>query len=178
MALNTADLRAPLGVFAVLGNHDGQSKTALALAGGPVKLLVGQRVDAGPVSIVGADDIMRGSPAIEAMRRAIRRAPPDKPVIVLAHEPIHFTWLEARPVLMIAGHTHGGQIKLPIIGAWAINAFYAAHQRGFFHEGRQRLFVSSGLGTTALPMRIGVPPEIVELTLLPDQPGRKSGTER
>lgn len=160
-------LRAPLGVFAVLGNHDGAGNTAAAFAGGPVRLLVGERADVGPLTIVGANDIDRGSPAVEAMRRAIRTAPPSKPVLVLVHEPIFFTWLEKRPVVMIAGHSHGGQIKLPVLGAWSINAYYAAHVRGVFREGSQRMLVSSGLGTTALPMRIGVPPEIVLLTLVP-----------
>jgi predicted MPP superfamily phosphohydrolase len=162
-----AALRAPLGVFAVLGNHDDPLRTLAGLAGGPVRLLVGQRADAGPVQIVGVDDIARGSPAVEAMRHAIRDAPKDKPLIVIVHRPTYVEWLQQRPVLMIAGHTHGGQIKLPIIGAWAIDSFYATHQRGVFQEGRHRLLVSSGLGTTNLPVRIGVPPEIVELTLVP-----------
>ncbi|KAB7644361.1 metallophosphoesterase [Polymorphobacter fuscus] len=187
------DLAAPLGVYAALGNHDDRAKTAPALVAGPVRLLVGTRADAGPVTIVGADDVMRGSPAVEDMRRAIRRAPRDKPVLVIVHEPTYFQWLQTRPVLMLAGHTHGGQIKLPILGAWSINAYYAAHQRGLFRAGAQTMIVSSGLGTTNVPVRIGVPPEIVELTLVPggqplasggsppmpaDQPGRKSGTDR
>ena len=160
-------LRAPLGVFASLGNHDDLARTAAALAGSAVQLLVGTGVDAGPLHIVGADEIDRGSPAVEAMRRAIRTAPPGKPVVVIAHQPTFFTWLQARPVVMFTGHTHGGQIKLPIIGAFAINAYYAAHQRGVFRRGVHRMVVSSGLGTTGLPIRICVPPEIVEVTLLP-----------
>lgn len=183
-------LQAPLGVFAVLGNHDDPAKTTTALAGSPVRLLVGARADAGPLQIVGVDDITRGSPAVERMRSVVRAAPLDKPMLVVVHRPSWIQWLPERPsVLMIGGHTHGGQLKLPIIGAWAINEFYATHQRGIFIEGPHRLMVSSGLGTTNLPMRIGVPPEIVELTLvpapagnasrtLPDQPGRNSGTDK
>lgn len=172
-------LHAPLGVFAVLGNHDDARKTRAGFACGPVRLLVGERVDAGPVQIVGVDDIARGSPAVEAMRSAITKAPPSKPLLVVVHRPSFVEWLPKRPVLMIAGHTHGGQLKLPIIGAWAINSFYATHQRGVFQYGRQRLLVSSGLGTTNLPMRIGVPPEIVEITLVPvGLQGRNSGTDR
>jgi predicted MPP superfamily phosphohydrolase len=183
-------LQAPLGVFAVLGNHDDPAKTAMALAGSPVRLLVGDRTDVGPLQIVGVDDIARGSPALERMRAVIRSAPPEKPMLVVVHRP---TWIQSLPprpaVLMIGGHTHGGQLKLPIIGAWAIDEFYATHQRGIFNEGPHRMMVSSGLGTTNLPMRIGVPPEIVELMLvpaaarnasidLPAQPGRNSGTDR
>jgi predicted MPP superfamily phosphohydrolase len=165
-------LQAPLGVFAVLGNHDDPAKTAKVLAGSPVRLLVGMRAEAGPLQIVGADDIARGSPAVEQMRATIRAAPRDKPMIVAAHRPSMIQWLPPRPsVLMVAGHTHGGQFKLPIIGAWAIDEFYATHQRGIFSEGPHRMLVSSGLGTTNLPLRIGVPPEIVELTLVPATAG-------
>jgi uncharacterized protein len=161
-------LRAPLGVFAALGNHDDPSKTAKALAGSPVTLLVGARAEAGPLQIVGVDDIARGSPAVERMRAVIRAAPLDKPMLVVVHRPTWIQWLPLRPaVLMVAGHTHGGQFKLPIIGAWAIDKFYASHQRGIFNEGPHRMMVSSGLGTTNLPFRIGVLPEIVELTLVP-----------
>ncbi len=166
-----AALRAPLGVFAVLGNHDDARKTKLGFARGPVRLLVSERADAGPVQIVGVDDIERGSPAVEAMRALIRKAPVGKPLLVIAHRPSFFEWLQKRPVLMIAGHTHGGQFKLPIIGAFSTSEFYATHQRGIFQQGRQRMLVSSGLGTTNLPMRIGVPPEIVELTLVPTPAG-------
>lgn len=173
-----AALRAPLGVFAVAGNHDDRRRTRAGLAGGPVRLLVSEWVDAGPVVLVGADDISRGSPAVEALRRAIRGAPRGKPLVVVVHDPVAVGWLQGPPALMIAGHTHGGQFSLPGLGALSFGAFYAAHQRGVFQEGRHRLLVSSGLGTTGVPMRIGVPPEIVELTLLPDQVGRNSGTER
>lgn len=168
-------LRAPLGVFAVLGNHDDPAKTAMALAGSRVRLLVGARAEAGPLQLVGVDDIARGSPAVEQMRAVIRAAPLDKPMLVVVHRPTWIQWLPPRPaVLMIGGHTHGGQFKLPIIGAWAIDEFYAKHQRGIFTEGPHRMMVSSGLGTTNLPFRIGVPPEIVELTLVPAVAGNAS----
>lgn len=175
-------LRARLGVFAVLGNHDNPAATVAALAGGNVQLLVGRRVDAGPIQIVGADDIMRGSPAVEAMRRAIAKADPERPVLVIAHEPVFFMWLRQKiPVVMLAGHTHGGQIHLPIIGSWQADPYYSAHRRGAFREGAHRMIVTSGLGTSLLPIRIGVPPEIVEVLLDPaaaQLPGRKSGTDR
>jgi uncharacterized protein len=174
-----AGLRAPLGVFAVLGNHDGKAvQVRAALAGTGVRLLVGEGVDAGPVQLVGADDMMRGSPAVEAMRRAIRSAPPGKPVVVLAHEPDFFQWLQARPVLMIAGHTHGGQIVLPFIGGLSVSPYLDKKLRGLFRENGQMMLVSSGLGTSILPMRIGVPPEIVEINLVPYSAGRNSGTDR
>jgi uncharacterized protein len=173
-------LQAPLGVYAVNGNHDNPGSTSKALRSGPVRLLVGEAADVGPVTIVGADSIQRGTIAVEAMRKAIHKAPKDKPVLVIVHEPIFFTWLyPRRPVLMIAGHTHGGQVVLPLFGPIMLPTdFYRSHRRGVFREGIHTLLVSSGLGTTAIPVRIGVPPEIVELTLVPVQPGRNSGTDR
>ena len=184
-------LKTRLGSFAVLGNHDNPGPTANAFAQGPVRLLIGERIDIGPLQIVGADSIQRGSPAVEAMRHAIDKARRGKPLLVVVHEPVFFTWLyPARPVLMIAGHTHGGQVNLPLLGAIMLPTdFYRSHRRGVFHEGVHTLLVSSGLGTTNLPIRIGVPPEIVELMLvpaaagntpmaLPAQPGRNSGTDK
>ena len=168
-------LRAPLGVYANLGNHDDPAQTAAALQGSAVRLLVGASADSGPVTVIGADDIDRGSTAVEAMRRAIRRAPPDKPVIVIAHQPTFFLWLPARPVLLLAGHTHGGQVMLPLVGAWALDDYYTAHRRGLFRSGARQMIVSSGIGTTALPIRIGVAPEIALITLYP---GKNSGTDR
>lgn len=173
-------LRAPLGVYAVLGNHDDRYNTAAALSQGPVRLLVGERVDVGPLLIVGADDLTGGSPAVEAMRSAIRKAPPNRAIIVIAHEPNFFPFLEKRPVVMIVGHTHGGQIRLPFIGIHIPDPYSAAHPRGIYRVGQQTMLVSSGLGTSIVPLRIGVPPEIVEITLLPApfQPGKNSGTDK
>lgn len=173
-------LQAPLGVYAVNGNHDNPGPTIKALLNGPVRLLVGEPVDVGPLVIVGVDSIQRGTMAVEAMRHAIRKAPKHKPVLVIVHEPVFFTWLTpARPVLMIAGHTHGGQVDLPLFGPIMLpTEFYRSHRRGVFREGVHTLLVSSGLGTTNLPIRIGVPPEIVELTLVPAQPGKNSGTDK
>nr|WP_310523517.1 metallophosphoesterase [Polymorphobacter sp.] len=161
-----AGLKAPLGVFAVLGNHDGSpAQTRAALAGTGVRLLAGERIDVGPVQIVGADDLLRGNASVEGMRRAIRTAPAGKPVLVLAHEPDFFQWLQARRVLMIAGHTHGGQISLPFLGGLSVSPYLDKRLRGLFQENGQVMVVSSGLGTSILPMRIGVPPEIVEIII-------------
>lgn len=173
-----AALRAPMGIFAVPGNHDDAVKTRAALAGTGVRLLVGERVELAALSLIGAGSMIGGSPAVEAMRRAVRRAPATKPSLVIVHEPSFFHFLPPRSTMMIAGHTHGGQVRLPFIGSWSPDRYAALYPRGVFRRGHQTLLVSSGLGTSILPIRIGVPPEIVELTLLPDQVGRNSGTDR
>jgi predicted MPP superfamily phosphohydrolase len=162
-----ARLQAPMGVLAVLGNNDDRAPTSAGMASAGVRLLVGDRVDLPLLSVVGAASMTGGSPAVEAMRRAVRRSPAGKPLLVIVHEPSFFRFLPPRPAIMIAGHTHGGQVRLPIIGSWSPDPYIAHYPRGVFERGAHRLVVSSGLGTSILPIRIGVPPEIVELTLVP-----------
>lgn len=162
-----AALRAPLGVFAVLGNHDQPFWTKRVLARDSVQLLVGASVDIGPIVLVGGESLSMPPDAAASLRRAVNRAAPDKPVIVLVHEPDFFQSLPQRAQLMIAGHTHGGQIKLPFFGTIVSDSFGASHLRGLFREHGQALVVSSGLSTSVVPMRIGVRPEIAEIMLIP-----------
>lgn len=174
-----AALSAPCGIVAVLGNHDGKAMTRAAFAGTPVHLLVGDSHDAGPVVIAGADDLLQENRAVTGLRLAIAAVPAGKPIIAIAHEPDFLKWLPPRTTLVIAGHTHGGQIVLPLFGSLPRNAFLDAHRRGLYREHGQTLVVSSGLGTSVLPMRLGVPPEITEITLVPAYSvGRNSGTDR
>lgn len=176
-----AGLSAPLGVVAVLGNHDSRALARAAFAGTGIRLLIGDSFDAGPLAIAGADDLLQGNAAVAGLRRAVSYVPPGKPVIAIGHEPEFLQWLPKRVPLLIAGHTHGGQIVFPLLGTLSHNPFIDAHLRGLYVEHRQTLIVSSGLGTSVLPMRIGVRPEIVEVTLVPVPPhsvGRNSGTDR
>jgi predicted MPP superfamily phosphohydrolase len=173
-------LKAPLGVVAVLGNHDSRAMTQYAFAGSGIKLLVGQTFDAGPMVVAGADDLLNAAFSVTGLRKAVSYVPPGKPIIALSHEPEFFMWLPKRVSLLLAGHTHGGQIVFPVLGTMRHNAFVDAHRRGLYREHRQMLVVSSGLGTSVLPLRIGVPPEITETLLLPPaySVGRNSGTDR
>ncbi len=172
-------LRAPLGVYAVLGNHDSPAWTQAALAGSPVRFLRDAGVDTGPVYVVGADDITGPRKPVEKMRAQVRLGPTGKPIIILTHEPDFFQWMVPPGDLMIAGHTHGGQIKLPWLGTILNGEYDGSHLRGVFAEHGYKMVVSSGVGSSVLPIRIGVPPEIVELTLVPGHStGRKSGTDR
>ena len=106
--------------------------------------------------------------------------PQGKPLIMLAHEPDLVQWAPSRVDLFIAGHTHGGQIKLPLLGAPTTGmTFLDKHLRSAFIVDGKRLIVSSGIGTSLIPLRIGVPPEVVEITLGPAYSvGRKSGTDK
>jgi len=92
--------------------------------------------------------------------RALLERLGDRPTLVLAHDPVWFAHLPAGPYLMLAGHTHGGQVSLPGIGI-VINASKAPLRwsHGFVVENGRRLYVTSGIGTSGVPLRIGVPPE-------------------
>jgi predicted MPP superfamily phosphohydrolase len=176
-----AGLSAPLGVVAALGNHDSRAMTHAAFAGSGIRLLVGDSFDAGPLVVAGADDLLEGNAAVAGLRRAVSFVPPGKPVIAISHEPEFLQWLPKRVPLLIAGHTHGGQIIFPVIGTMAHNDFVDRHLRGLYLEHGQALVVSSGLGTSVMPLRVGVPPEIAVITLVPAGPhsvGRNSGTDR
>ena len=93
-----------------------------------------------------------------------RVSPSDAPTIALAHDPVWFAHLPAGPHFMLAGHTHGGQIRLPGIGV-VRNATKAPLRwsYGLVRERGQYLYVTSGIGTSGIPVRWGVPPEFVVL---------------
>lgn len=170
-------LRAPMGVFAVPGNHDQPYWIRWAMLRARITLLAGQGHDVGPFTLVGIDDLVLGDAPEAGLARAVARATPAKPVIAFAHEPDFWRVLPARADVLIAGHTHGGQFNL--FGLAPLNDFYGRYRRGLFRRGHQQMIVSSGIGTSYVPMRIGVPPEIAVITLVPAHSvGRKSGTER
>lgn len=170
-------LKAPLGVWSVPGNHDHPYWIRRVMKNFGLKLLAGNVADVGPLQIVGADDLILGPDAVAGFRHAAARAMPGKPVIALVHEPWLWKLLPANVDLLLAGHTHGGQIAG--LGNLRMDSFYQAHRRGLFRNTRgQAMIVSAGIGTTIVPLRIGVPPEIVVVELVPQASGRNSGTER
>jgi predicted MPP superfamily phosphohydrolase len=88
------------------------------------------------------------------------------PVIMLAHEPDIFVTVPDRVSLTIAGHTHGGQISVPFVPpVWAPSAYGARFAYGHIVERGRHMIVSGGLGCSKVPLRLGVPPEIVRVTL-------------
>jgi uncharacterized protein len=170
-------LAAPLGVWSVPGNHDSPYWTRRVMRRFGLRLLAGEQVDVGPLQIVGADDLIMGQDSIAGFRRAARSAAPGKPLIGLVHEPVLWRHLPANVDLLLAGHTHGGQIVG--LGLLRMGEFYQQHRRGLYRNGRgQALIVSAGIGTTWVPLRIGTAPEILVVELVPQLSGRKSGTER
>ncbi len=160
-------LRAPLGVYAVLGNHDhwrdGRAmKRAVAAAGIPV--LVNQAVRAGPLTIAGADDIHTRNADIEALTRSA--AALSGPTVVLSHSPDIAPVLPRQFGLVLAGHTHCGQIVLPLVGYLATASRYGERYAcGMVREPGRTTIVSAGIGTSVLPLRFGAPPDFWIITL-------------
>jgi predicted MPP superfamily phosphohydrolase len=115
------------------------------------------------IDLVGLPDAHVTSAEAYALLAALSA---ERPTIVLAHDPVWFAHLPAGPHLMLAGHTHGGQIRLPGIGV--VRTATKAPRRwshGLIEERGQYLYVTSGIGTSGLPLRWGVPPEIAVLEM-------------
>jgi predicted MPP superfamily phosphohydrolase len=159
------------GRYAILGNHDyayGEREVAAALHDHGIGVLDHQRGSFSfgkhTIDVVGVPDAHVVRPEAYALLGSL---PPDQPTIVLAHDPVWFGEVPPGPYLILAGHTHGGQVKLPGLGILT-NASRAPLRwsHGLVVEGGRHLIVTAGLGTSGLPLRIGVPPEyvLVEVT--------------
>lgn len=166
------ELRARSGVFAVLGNHDwwqGGASVQQALTGAGVQVLEGEasavEVRGQRMWVLGVPDATTRSDRVEA---TWQRAPQDAPVLALTHSPDVFPGGPARVRLTLAGHTHGGQVRLPLLGAPMVPSRYGQrYLHGAVEEGGRHLYVTSGLGMSVLPVRWGVPPEVVLLRVNP-----------
>jgi predicted MPP superfamily phosphohydrolase len=178
-AAELARLQAPLGVWAILGNHDWWYDLAgvrNALAEVRIPLLENQAVLLGPegerVWVAGIGDQIayrighgrfRG---VDDLPGTLAQVTTDDPVILLVHEPDIFPRVPSRVALTFAGHTHGGQIRVPLIWpAFVPSRYGKRYAYGHVVERERHLIVSGGLGTSIIPARFGVPPEIVHVTL-------------
>lgn len=169
MADALRQLNAPQGVFAVPGNHDyacgdfGPIKNLLDNSG--IETLVNQnaRLSSG-LAIVGLDDLRAGHPNLE---RAFAGVAVDEPHLVLSHNPRVLPLLQERNCLLLAGHTHGGQVHLPFLNfrRRPSDMRRSPFLEGWYSSGRARLYVCSGIGSVHFPMRFHCPPEIAVFTL-------------
>jgi predicted MPP superfamily phosphohydrolase len=163
-------LRARLGVFATLGNHDwwynGQRvKRSLENAGITTLENDAAKIERDGVIIwmAGIGDKWAGAPDIAS---TLAKVDDSAPIIVLTHNPDIFPSIPAKVALTIAGHTHGGQVSLPILGRPIVPSDYGQrYAAGHIIEGSKHLFVTTGVGTSILPVRFRVPPEISLLTI-------------
>ena len=165
-------LSAPLGVYAVLGNHDRwENAPAITRAfekGGipvlenaAVQFKRGQAI----VTLVGIGDHYSGGSDV---KQAMAGVPRNAQAICFTHSPDVFPDLPRTCALTLAGHTHGGQVWLPILGRIAVAYQSIYGQRyaiGVIREKGKTLFVSPGIGTSGLPVRFLVPPEVSLVTI-------------
>jgi len=169
------DLRAPLGVVTVLGNHDRYTGEDAVIRGvrdaGQAFVQNGAHIverNGTPLALVGIDDPRNwraDDPQDADLDVALRRSPSGTFKILLAHRPGSFDGAAPRGIpLTLAGHIHGGQIYLPVIG-WSAGRLITKYVMGHFRQRTSQLYVSRGIGVVGVPIRIFVPPEIALLEL-------------
>ena len=174
IAERLAELEAPLGAVAVLGNHDWRTFgvrmwTALAAAGIPVLENDAHALDApgGRFHVAGLADMRFRRPDLA---RALASVPDDEPVIVLSHDPDAFPSVTSRVALTVSGHTHGGQVAIPFVRLPVIPSRHGErYARGHIVEHGRHLVVGTGLGTSGIPVRLLAPPELLVLELRPEE---------
>ncbi len=163
-------LQAKNGVYAVLGNHDWMldgARVTQALTQANIKVLTNDAVKIetpqSPFWLVGVGDLFSHHQDVEKSFATINTP---APILTITHTPDIFLQLPPRVTLTLAGHTHGGQVNLPLLGRRVVPSNYGdKYAVGYVEENGQRIFVTSGIGTSILPARFRVPPEIVVLTL-------------
>ncbi len=166
------DLQAPLGVVTVLGNHDRYTGQDAVIRGvkdaGQVFVKNGVYVierSGAALALVGIDDPhawRADDPQDDDLEQALRITPPAKDAfrILLAHRPGAFDGAAPRGIpLTLAGHIHGGQFYLPVVG-WSPGRLITKYVMGHFTQGTSQLYVSRGIGVVGVPLRVLVPPEI------------------
>lgn len=187
VADNLAGLRARHGVFAVLGNHDGwygDAEVAAELGRVGYRVLQNEVIsiqrNGASMRLLGLKDHLKLDSwrAFDStVRSTIARYPKDGQIVVLEHSPdilyILNYWKNLNPdlKLMLAGHTHGGQVWLPVVGAPVVpSSVGQRYAQGHVEEEGVHMFVTSGVGTSILPFRFMVPPEVAVVTIRAARP--------
>lgn len=163
-------LEAPLGILAVLGNHDWSNDgrgVLRVLREAGLTVLENEAVEVrgagAPLVVAGLADATTRRADVAA---TLRDVPPERPVLLLSHDPDVFPEVPPRVSLTVAGHTHGGQVDVPLLRRRAIpSRFGDRYASGHVVEGGRHLYVTSGVGTSRWPVRLRRPPEVVVLTL-------------
>ncbi|MEW6512097.1 MAG: metallophosphoesterase [Bacteroidota bacterium] len=169
-------LHAPHGVYGVMGNHDffarDPDRVAREVDACGVRLLRNdhtmiRRGDAG-IALAGVDDVGRSDRAASAMDTAVHGTPAGIPRILLCHRPYFLQEAKERNIdVVLSGHTHGGQVVFGRFGELTLTPAQIASRYiwGPYRLGSAQMFVSRGIGTVGLPMRINCPPEVALITL-------------
>lgn len=164
-------LNARYGVFTILGNHDlwtdaGVVRAGLVEAGLPVLCNQGQAIQVGRglIYLAGLDDGWSGAPDLDA---TLNRQPAGALTILLAHEPDLAGGFarDGRVSLQLSGHSHGGQVRLPGLGAPVLPYLGQKYDQGLYRVQEMWLYTNRGIGVIGPPIRFNCPPEITEITL-------------
>lgn len=178
-------LKARLGVWAVLGNHDWwEDRVAQKLGRGPIRwhhLLADAGIRVLENEAIEFDNGMwlagladqhairgrfRRHTGVHDLAKTLASVPENAPLLFLAHEPDVFPELPDRVTLAISGHTHGGQIRAFGHPLFVPSKFRSRYAYGHIIEGNRHLVVSGGIGCSVVPIRLGVVPEITMISLL------------
>lgn len=171
IAATLQSLRAPLGVYAVLGNHDwwyDLERVRHALESHGIRVVDNDVVrlekKGQPFWLVGIADAWSLSDDIAGTAKRIRNG---EPAIALTHNPDILPRFPPAFLLTLAGHTHGGQVNLPFLGRRIVPSMFGQrYAAGYVQEEGKHMFVTTGIGTSVFPVRFRVPPEIAVLTLI------------
>ena len=163
-------VRPPLGSVAVLGNHDWADdgpRVADALRTAGVRVLENDAVRLARVPeelwVAGLADATTRRPDVDG---ALAGVPDGAAVVLLSHDPDVFPRVPGRVALTLSGHTHGGQVDVPLVKrSWIPSRFGERYAGGHVVEDGRHLVISRGIGNSRLPVRLGVPPEVVLMTL-------------
>jgi predicted MPP superfamily phosphohydrolase len=166
VAAELGRLRSPLGTYAVIGNHDWHNsgdRMWRALDAEGITVLEDRAVKVGAFWIAGLGDMRHRMPNVI---HALRAVPEGQPVIVLSHDPDLFPRIPGRVSLTLSGHTHGGQVAIPLLRRPLMPSHYGErYARGHIVEEGRHLYITSGVGTSGLPIRFLAPPEVLHLHL-------------
>jgi len=163
-------LQAPLGVWAVMGNHDAYTdpdRVTAALRAVRIPVLANQSVpierDGARFWLAGVNDILGQKSDLDA---ALHNLPADEAVVLLAHEPDYADHVARYPVdLQLSGHSHGGQVRVPFLPPLYLPDLARKYILGQYQIRGLTLYVNAGIGTVDVPVRMNCPPEITLLTM-------------
>jgi hypothetical protein len=165
-------LRAPHGLWAVLGNHDvftDPDRVTAALQSAGIQVLSNQSApcerDGARFWLAGVDDVLGGTADLNT---ALHGIPAGEPTVLLAHEPDYADHVARHSVdLQLSGHSHGGQVRVPFLRPLYLPDLARKYIWGLYNIGGLTLYTNPGLGTVGAPVRMNCPPEITLITLRP-----------
>jgi predicted MPP superfamily phosphohydrolase len=163
-------MKAPYGLWAVMGNHDALTdpqRVTDSLRSVGIQVLDNRSV---PIEsngarfwLSGVDDVLEGNADVDATLHSI---PANESVVLLAHEPDYADYVARYPVdLQLSAHSHGGQVRVPFVGPLWLPGLGKRYVWGLYRIGGLTLYTNPGLGTVGAPVRMNCPPEITFLTL-------------